>query len=116
MRFLADMGVDVRVVRWLRDQGHNAIHLRDEGLHRVPNGEIFEKGIAENRVLLTFDLDFGEVAACAISPSARPVPTHDPASRSVACGDHITREMGPGFGGAPLAELNAEWMRNPTQG
>ena len=40
MRFLADMGVDIRVVNWLRQRGHDAKHLRDEGLHRIPNGEI----------------------------------------------------------------------------
>ncbi len=40
MRLLADMGVDVRVVDWLRSQGHDATHLRDEGLQRLPNGEI----------------------------------------------------------------------------
>jgi predicted nuclease of predicted toxin-antitoxin system len=63
MRFLADMCVDVRVVEWLREQGHDAIHLRDEGLHRMPNAEIFKKGIKEDRVILTFDLDFAEIAA-----------------------------------------------------
>jgi predicted nuclease of predicted toxin-antitoxin system len=65
VRFLADMGVDVRVVAWLNAQGHEAIHLRDEGLHRLPNGAIFEKAHQERRVLLTFDLDFGEIAALA---------------------------------------------------
>jgi predicted nuclease of predicted toxin-antitoxin system len=49
MRFLADMGVDIRVVNWLRQRGHDAKHLRDEGLHRIPNGEIFAKAISENR-------------------------------------------------------------------
>jgi len=63
VRFLADMGVHVRAVEWLRDKGHDAKHLRDEGLQRIPNGEIFEKAIAEGRVILTFDLDFGEIAA-----------------------------------------------------
>ena len=63
MRFLADMCVDVRVAAWLRSQGHEAIHLRDEGFHRLPNGGIFEKAIAESRVVLTFDLDFGEIVA-----------------------------------------------------
>jgi predicted nuclease of predicted toxin-antitoxin system len=63
MRFLADMGVDVRVVRWLNEHGHDASHLRDEKLHRLPNGEIFEKAAREARILLTFDLDFGEIAA-----------------------------------------------------
>jgi predicted nuclease of predicted toxin-antitoxin system len=31
MRFLADMGVSERVVEWLRTNGHDAVHLRDEG-------------------------------------------------------------------------------------
>lgn len=63
MRFLADMGVDIRIVQWLRQQAHDATHLRDEGLHRSPNGDIFVKAVAEERVVLTFDLDFGEIAA-----------------------------------------------------
>jgi predicted nuclease of predicted toxin-antitoxin system len=46
MRFLADMGVDIRVVNWLRQRGHDAKHLREEGLHRIPNGEIFAKAIS----------------------------------------------------------------------
>jgi predicted nuclease of predicted toxin-antitoxin system len=57
------MGGDIRVVQWLRQNGHDAIHLRDEGLHRIPNGKIFEKAISENRVIITFDLDFGEIVA-----------------------------------------------------
>lgn len=63
MRFLADMGVSQGVVEWLRSAGHDAIHLREEGLHRLPNGDIFQKGFIEHRVVLTFDLDFGEIVA-----------------------------------------------------
>jgi predicted nuclease of predicted toxin-antitoxin system len=51
MRFLGDMGVSWRVIEWLRAAGHDAVHLRDEGLHRQPNGEIFQKGFAEQRVV-----------------------------------------------------------------
>ena len=61
MRFLADMGVDVRVVEWLRGQGHDAVHLREEGLHRAPDEQVFAKALAEERIVLTFDLDFGEI-------------------------------------------------------
>ena len=63
MQFLADMGVDMRVVEWLRNNGHDAKHLREEGLHRMPDGEIFTKAIRENRIIMTFDLDFGEIVA-----------------------------------------------------
>jgi len=63
VRFLADMGVSQPVVQWLRERGNDAIHLRDQGLHRLPNGEIFAKAVAEGRVVLTFDLDFAEIVA-----------------------------------------------------
>jgi predicted nuclease of predicted toxin-antitoxin system len=63
MRFLADMGVSMLVVEWLRASGHDAIHLRDQGLQKFPNGEIFQKAIREQRIVLTFDLDFGEIVA-----------------------------------------------------
>lgn len=57
------MCMDVRVTSWLNSQGHDAIHLRDEGLQRLPNGEIFDKAFAESRVIVTFDLDYGEIVA-----------------------------------------------------
>lgn len=63
MRFIADMCMDVRVASWLNSQGHDATHLRDEGLQRLPNGGVFEKAIAESRVVVTFDLGFSEIVA-----------------------------------------------------
>lgn len=63
MQFLADMGVSVRVTDWLRKQGHDVAHLRDRGLHRWPNGDIFQLALHEQRIILTFDLDFGEIVA-----------------------------------------------------
>ena len=63
MRFLADMGVSQSVVAWLRSEGHDAIHLREEGLQRLPDPAIFHKGGMENRVIITFDLGFGEIIA-----------------------------------------------------
>lgn len=63
MRFIADMCMDVRVASWLNSQGHDATHLRDQGLQRLRNGGVFEKAIAESRVVVIFDLDFGEIVA-----------------------------------------------------
>ena len=51
------------VVDWLRDQSHDALHLREQGLQRLPDNQIFRKAVAENRPVLTFDLDFGEIVA-----------------------------------------------------
>ena len=63
MQFLVDACVDVRLARWLREQGFDARHLRDEDLQRLPDEEIFAKAIAEGRVVVTHDLDFGEIGA-----------------------------------------------------
>jgi predicted nuclease of predicted toxin-antitoxin system len=63
MRFLADMGISRAVTEWLRISGHDVVHLRDEGLARSTNGEIFLKAAREGRIVLTFDLDFGEILA-----------------------------------------------------
>ncbi len=63
MRFPGDACIDIRVIKWLRSQGYDATHLREEGLQRLPDEEIFKKAISENRVILTFDMDFGEIIA-----------------------------------------------------
>jgi predicted nuclease of predicted toxin-antitoxin system len=63
MRFLADMGVALPVIQCLRAAGHEAIHLREEGLQKLPDEEIFLKAASERRILITFDLDFGEILA-----------------------------------------------------
>lgn len=63
MRFLADMGVSLRVVDWPRAGGHDLVHLRQQGLQTLPNGDILEKAACEQRIVLTFDLGFGEILA-----------------------------------------------------
>ena len=32
--------VDVRVVKWLHQKGHDAAYLREEGLHWMPNVQV----------------------------------------------------------------------------
>lgn len=70
MRFLADAGIAGRIVDWLRARTHDAVHLRDQGLQRLPDGEVFAKACAERRVVLTFDVDFGEIVALSPAPAA----------------------------------------------
>ena len=71
MKFLADMGISQSTVNWLREKGHDAIHLREEGLHRISDIEVIEKGRKEERIILTCDLDFGDIMAASggICPS-----------------------------------------------
>jgi len=70
MRFLADMGVAMRSVEWLREQGHDATHLREENLQRMSDADVFRKAATEGRILLTFDLDFGEIVALSSEKNA----------------------------------------------
>jgi predicted nuclease of predicted toxin-antitoxin system len=63
MKFLADMGVSMTVVQALREQNYDAIHLREQGLQRLPDPTILIKAKQENRIILTFDLDFSELLA-----------------------------------------------------
>ncbi len=65
MRFLGDMGIASSTMRWLKTQGHDAKHLRDEGLQRLPDDEIFAKAETEERIVLTCDLGFGDIAVAA---------------------------------------------------
>jgi predicted nuclease of predicted toxin-antitoxin system len=67
MKFLADMGISPVTVAWLKQQGHDAIHLSEERLHKLSDREIFNKADREDRIVLTTDLDFGEIAISASS-------------------------------------------------
>jgi predicted nuclease of predicted toxin-antitoxin system len=63
MRFLADMGVSLSAVRQLRTMGHDVTHLEELGLRTLPDIEIFRRAQVENRIVLTFDLDFAGIVA-----------------------------------------------------
>ena len=63
MRFLADMGISPKTVGFLRELGHEVVHLHEEGLDQLPDPAILDKARQEGRVLLTSDLDFGELVA-----------------------------------------------------
>jgi predicted nuclease of predicted toxin-antitoxin system len=61
VKFLADMGISIDTVHWLRDQGHDAIHLHEQGLDQLSDPNIIEKAREEERILLVHDLDFGQL-------------------------------------------------------
>ena len=66
MRFLADAGISPKTVDFLRVRGHDAIHIRELGLQRASDREIVDRALADSRILLTFDLDFGEILALGV--------------------------------------------------
>jgi predicted nuclease of predicted toxin-antitoxin system len=57
------MGLARSTTAFLRAQGHDAVHLRDQGRQRLSDQQIVDKARAENRVILTHDLDFGRIIA-----------------------------------------------------
>jgi predicted nuclease of predicted toxin-antitoxin system len=56
------MGVSYSVVLHLRALGHEIVHLRDLGMQRASDEDIFARAVAEERAILTFDLDFARLA------------------------------------------------------
>ncbi|WKZ19758.1 MAG: DUF5615 family PIN-like protein [Candidatus Jettenia sp. CY-1] len=71
MKFLADMGIFQTTVKWLHNQGFDAIHVRDVTMHRSLDTEILSKAKDEKRIVLTCDLDFGALLSASgeYSPS-----------------------------------------------
>ncbi len=63
MKFLLDMGLARSSALWLRTQGFDAVHLREQNLQRLSDALIIEKALAENRIILTHDLDFTRIVA-----------------------------------------------------
>ena len=66
MRFLADAGVSSKTVEFLRQLGHDAVHARTLGLQRSPDLELVDRAHADSSVVLTFDLDFGDILALGV--------------------------------------------------
>ena len=71
MRFLADMGIAQSTINWLKSNGYDSIHLRERGLQRISDTEIVKIAKKEKRIILTCDLDFGDLMAASqdICPS-----------------------------------------------
>src|SRR6266513_1913328 len=66
MRFLADAGVSPKTVEFLRQLGHDANHVRSLGLQRATDSELVDCARVDSSVIVTFDLDFGDVLALGV--------------------------------------------------
>ncbi len=58
--FLANENFPATTVAWLRKQGHNVVHAA-ESLVGEKDERLLEVAKNEDRILLTFDRDFGEL-------------------------------------------------------
>jgi predicted nuclease of predicted toxin-antitoxin system len=63
VRFLVDANLSPRVAEWLRSQGHDAAHVFEIGLNEAGDHRILEEAASRRQILLTVDLDFGEIVA-----------------------------------------------------
>ena len=57
------MGISPKTVSFLQGLGHQAVHLHQEGLERLSDPEILQLARRNGCILLTHDLDFGDLLA-----------------------------------------------------
>ncbi|MFY9270124.1 MAG: DUF5615 family PIN-like protein [Candidatus Manganitrophaceae bacterium] len=63
MKFLIDMPLSPTLAAWLKEQGHDAVHASNIGLHRAPDAEIMKRAQSEQRIVITADLDYPRLLA-----------------------------------------------------
>jgi predicted nuclease of predicted toxin-antitoxin system len=61
MRFLADENFPLDAVEALRQNGHDVAWIRNDS-PGIADPQVLERAQAEDRIVLTFDKDFGELA------------------------------------------------------
>ena len=61
MRLFCDQNIMVETVEFLRRLGHDVRGTRDVGLALAPDDDVLAFAIRENRILLTYNADFGDI-------------------------------------------------------
>jgi predicted nuclease of predicted toxin-antitoxin system len=61
LRFLLDQSADARLVPYLRSLGHDVIRIGKDFPPGLPDSAVLALAVAEHRILVTDDRDFGEL-------------------------------------------------------
>jgi predicted nuclease of predicted toxin-antitoxin system len=61
MKLKLDENVDARLAEVLRDAGHDAVTVREQGLHGSDDTDLYPLCISEERTLVTLDLGFSNI-------------------------------------------------------
>jgi predicted nuclease of predicted toxin-antitoxin system len=65
VKFLVDMPLSPTLARWLIDDGHDAVHAFDIGMHRASDVQIIARANAEQRTIVPAVLDYPRLLALA---------------------------------------------------
>lgn len=63
MKFLIDNALSPGIARLLAEVGHDAVHVRDYGLHAAEDSVILDRAGMEERVIVSADSDFAMLLA-----------------------------------------------------
>ena len=63
MPFKVDENLHPDVAPFLRERGHDAVTVRDEGMRGAPDATLVDVCRKEGRALVTLDLDFADIRA-----------------------------------------------------
>lgn len=89
MRFLIDNALSPVLATLLTEANHDAIHVRSIDLQHAQDLEIFERAIAEDRIVVSADTDFGTLLATRTARKPSLIQFRGPGSRKPEALAHV---------------------------